>query len=61
MYDPEEAQVEAFRRGEYYGESRQYIPNDDVVTGQDLVNRQLLAGRPAGLARDGFSFEEDKI
>ena len=50
-----EAQVDAFRRGEYYGEIRQYIPDDSVVIGQDLVNRQTLADEPAGLARDGFS------
>ena len=50
-----EAQVDAFRRGEYYGETRQYIPDDSEVIGQDLVNRQMLAGEPAGLARDGFS------
>ena len=50
-----EAQVDAFRRGEYYGEIRQYIPDDSVVIGQDLVNRQMLAEEPAGLARDGFT------
>ena len=54
-----EAQVDAFRRGEYYGETRQYIPDDSEVIGQDLVNRQMLAGEPAGLARDGFSSATD--
>ena len=54
-----EAQIDAFRRMEYYGERRQYIPDDDEVIGQDLVNRQLLAGEPAGLARDGFSSTTD--
>ena len=54
-----EAQVDAFRRGEYYGETRQYIPDDSEVIGQDLVNRQMLAGEPAGLARDGFSSAND--
>ena len=29
------------------------------MIGQDLVNRQLLAGEPAGLARDGFSSAND--
>ena len=50
-----EAQLEAFRRGEYYGEIRRYIPDDSIVIGQDLVNRQMLAGEPAGLAQDGFT------
>ena len=50
-----EAQLDASRRGEYYGETRQFIPDDSVVIGQDLVNRQMLAGEPAGLARDGFT------
>ena len=54
-----EAQIDAFRRGEYYGERRQYIPDNSEVIGQDLVNRQLLAGEPAGLARDGFSSAND--
>ena len=54
-----EAQIDAFRRGEYYGEMRRYIPDDTEVIGQDLVNRQLLAGEPAGLARDGFSSAND--
>ena len=54
-----EAQLDAFRRGEYYGERRQYIPDNSEVIGQDLVNRQLLAGEPAGLARDGFSSAND--
>ena len=60
MYqDMLEAQIDAFRRGEYYGETRRYIPNDTEVIGQDLVNRQLLADEPAGLARDGFSSAND--
>ena len=60
MYqDMVEAQVDAFRRGEYYGERRQYIPDDTETIGQDLVNRQMLAGEPAGLARDGFSSAND--
>ena len=54
-----EAQLDAFRRGEYYGERRQYIPDNSEVIGQDLVNRQLLAGEPAGLARDGYSSAND--
>ena len=54
-----EAQIDAFRRGEYYGERRQYIPDNSEVIGQDLVNRQLLADEPAGLARDGFSSAND--
>jgi len=54
-----EAQLDAFRRGEYYGERRQYIPDDSEIIGQDLVNRQTLAGEPAGLARDGFSSAND--
>ena len=54
-----EAQIDAFRRGEYYGETRRYIPDDSEVIGQDLVNRQMLAGEPAGLARDGFSSAND--
>ena len=58
MDDPAETQIEVFRRAEYYGERRQYI-DDDVTTGQDLVNRQLLAGQPAGLARDGYSSAEE--
>ena len=57
--DMAEAQIDAFRRGEYYGERRQYIPDDSEVIGQDLVNRQLLADEPAGLARDGFSSAND--
>ena len=57
--DMAEAQIDAFRRGEYYGERRQYIPDNSEVIGQDLVNRQLLAGEPAGLARDGFSSAND--
>ena len=54
-----EAQIDAFRRGEYYGETRRYIPDDTEVIGQDLVNRQMLADEPAGLARDGFSSAND--
>ena len=50
-----EAQVDAWRRGEYYGETRKFIPDDTIVIGQDLVNRQMLADEPAGLAQDGFS------
>ena len=50
-----EAQIDAFRRGEYYGETRRYIPDDSEVIGQDLVNRQMLAEEPAGPPRDGFT------
>ena len=50
-----DAQVDAWRRGEYYGEIRKSIPDDTVVIGQDLVNRQMLAEEPAGPPRDGFT------
>ena len=50
-----EAQVDAWRRGEYYGETRNTIPDDSVVIGQDLVNRQMLADEPAGATRDGYT------
>ena len=54
-----EDQIDLFRRMEYYGERRQYIPDDDQIIGQDLVNNRLLAGEPAGLPRDGFSSTTD--
>ena len=53
-----EAQVDAWRRGEYYGEVRKSIPDDSVVIGQDLVNRQMLAEEPALYVRMGKKLGE---
>ena len=50
-----EAQLDSWRRGEYYGEVRQFIPDESIVTGQDLVSRQMLEDEPAGTGRDGYS------
>ena len=50
-----ETQLDSWRRQEYYGEVRQFIPDESIVTGQDLVNRQMLEDEPAGTGRDGYS------